>query len=202
MPQLEMVIPPAKQLRFRYATEAPGSHGFLRGKSSHKRGNSIHFDELEYKISEKITENSLTTNGNDTIKDFPTVKLLNYVGEAFIQCSLYQVESDDHKDPLPHYHKLFENNDRMENYHRIRVSCESGYVAQFKNLSVVQTSRKSIKIASLNEQASKVNINQVRLCFQAFEKIYPGCQDTSSVYSQMQREICDPIYSEPINNMS
>lgn len=99
-PYLEIIEQPIEKFRFRYLTEMRGTHGSLLGKS---------------------------TNRNKKIYTYPTCQLMNYTGDAIIQCSL------NHADTLNlrhHSHTLVVGKDKNGiKYPHIEVSPAKGYKA-------------------------------------------------------------------------
>lgn len=123
----------------------------------------------------------------------------------------------------PHSHSLVirSGNDPKQDKkdpHEVTVSRSHGYSAVFQAMGIIHTARRFIetelleKLISRNvfkfgraltaleleklklkakKEAADMNLNQVSLCFEAFE------QRDGKWF-----EICDPVYSAPINNMS
>ncbi|KAH8395532.1 hypothetical protein KR222_000567, partial [Zaprionus bogoriensis] len=180
---LHIAEQPVEKFRFRYKSEMHGTHGSLNG-----------------------------INSKRTPKTFPEVMLRNYKGPAVIRCSLFQTNLDS-----PHSHQLVVRKDERDvcDPHDLHVSQERGYVAQFINMGIIHTAKKYIfdellkkkqdrlvfqmgrrelstkQIQELHQEtereAKDMNLNQVRLCFEAF-KI-----DTWT-------PIAAPVFSNPINN--
>jgi nuclear factor NF-kappa-B p105 subunit len=178
-----------ENFRFRYQSEMHGTHGQLLGrKKQHQK------------------------------KTFPTVELKNYAGNADIVCLLYQVTKDG--SGKVHSHKLVvKQNDReVSDPHVIKVSPQNGYAAVFQGMGIIHTVQKhsadellrkkieeyeygmnakatedSIRQfrSEANREAKSINLNQVALCFKAYSTGVEG-----------RREICAPVFSTPINNMS
>lgn len=184
--ELRIIEQPVEKFRFRYKSEMHGTHGSLNG-----------------------------VNSKRTPKTYPEVELRNFHGRAIIRCSLFQTNLES-----PHSHQLVvrkEDNDICDP-HELEVSPDSGYVAQFQNMGIIHTAKKFIveelyikKKARLcfelgredlstkeefelrkqtEKEAKDMNLNQVRLCFEAF-KI-----EDNNTYSR----IAKPIYTHPINN--
>ncbi|XP_068154298.1 nuclear factor NF-kappa-B p110 subunit [Drosophila tropicalis] len=183
---LQIAEQPVEKFRFRYKSEMHGTHGSLNGANSKR-----------------------------TPKTFPEVMLLNYTGPAVIRCSLFQTNLDS-----PHSHQLVVRKDERDvcDPHDLHVSQERGYVAQFINMGIIHTAKKYIfdellkkkqdrlvfqmnrrelstkQIQELHQEtereAKDMNLNQVRLCFEAF-KI--GENNTWT-------QIAAPVFSNPINN--
>lgn len=190
-PCLTMTEEPVNKFRFRYISEMHGTHGSLTGPSTSR-----------------------------TKKTFPSVHLHNFYGEATIRCSLFQIQKFSHEMPTPHSHSLVirSGNEDKKDPHEIIVSPAHGYTAVFQGMGIIHTARKYIepellsKLTSRAEfklgrpltalelekfklkakkEAAEMNLNQVTLCFEAFER-----------RNGEWFEICRPIFSVPINNMS
>ncbi|RZF41443.1 hypothetical protein LSTR_LSTR000157 [Laodelphax striatellus] len=189
-PYLKIIEEPANQFRFRYKSEMQGTHGAILG--------------------EKATKGE---------KTFPTVKLFNYEGEAVIRCTLYTAEN---KRRRPHVHRLvgkLSGRAEKDDPHDLRVGQRVDYTASFQNLVIIHTAKKvlvdellskkkriaearfarklSIEKSLLEkmrleaeQDAKGMNMNSVSLKFEAF-----------SLVNQQYIQICDPVYSQPINNM-
>ncbi|XP_055688196.1 nuclear factor NF-kappa-B p110 subunit isoform X3 [Lutzomyia longipalpis] len=183
-PYLIITHQPVDKFRFRYKSEMHGSHGCL--VSSYK---------------------------DRARKYFPTAELRGFNGEAIIRCSLYQADTKQ-----PHSHKLVVRNGDEDNEdpHDVEVG-PGAYQAEFKGMGIIHTAKKNIveelyrKLKTCEEAKGKLfserddrklreiatkeeknmNLNQVRLCFEAFAKDSMG-----ALY-----EICEPVFSIPINNM-
>ncbi|EDW15839.1 nuclear factor NF-kappa-B p110 subunit [Drosophila mojavensis] len=183
---LHIAEQPVEKFRFRYKSEMHGTHGSLNG-----------------------------INSKRTPKTFPEVILRNYNGPAVIRCSLFQTNLDS-----PHSHQLVVRKDERDvcDPHDLRVSQERGYVAQFINMGIIHTAKKFIfdellkkkkdrlvfkmgrrelstkQVQELHQEtereAKDMNLNQVRLCFEAFK-----IED-----NQTWTPIAAPVYSNPINN--
>ncbi|TDG48850.1 hypothetical protein AWZ03_004753 [Drosophila navojoa] len=183
---LHIVEQPVEKFRFRYKSEMHGTHGSLNG-----------------------------INSKRTPKTFPEVMLRNYNGPAVIRCSLFQTNLDS-----PHSHQLVVRKDERDvcDPHDLHVSQERGYVAQFINMGIIHTAKKFIfdellkkkkdrlvfkmgrrelstkQVQELHQEtereAKEMNLNQVRLCFEAFK-----IED-----NQTWTPIAAPVYSNPINN--
>lgn len=187
-PYLTMVEEPVEKFRFRYKSEMHGTHGSLSGRSS-----------------------------SSTKKTFPTVQLNNFHGQATVRCTLSQLPSFRNPRPAPHSHSLVIRlgNDDKKDPHEIKVSQAQGYLAVFQGMGIIHTARKFIEdelfakfLARMEfertqaidkdalkcwakREATEMNLNQVCLCFEAFEQ-----------NGNDWIRITDPIYSKPINNMS
>ncbi|XP_055907309.1 nuclear factor NF-kappa-B p110 subunit-like [Eupeodes corollae] len=185
--QLILHEEPTEKFRFRYKSEMHGTHGSLNGQRSEKNR-----------------------------KTFPEVELKNFTGQGVIRCSLYQTNLDK---PSPHSHQLVVRKDDMDECdpHDVYVSPEKGYIARFENMGIIHTAKKNICDAlyakkkqkmkfemgltelsqrqekTLRDEAERegkhMNLNQVRLCFEAFKIVDGGWM-----------KICEPIFSRPINN--
>lgn len=154
-------------------------------------------------------------------KKYPTVVLHAYhSSEAYIRCTLFQVEKPGRLTVRrPHSHKLVIKRRSSEECdpHVVTVNRESGFQAVFQGMGIIHTAKKDIpdelvpkmiKIEEYNrqsgltdfdierlrrealEEAKSMNLNQVCLCFQAFASVNGNWQ-----------EICDPVYSQTINNI-
>lgn len=185
---MTIVEEPVEKFRFRYKSEMHGTHGSLLGRSS-----------------------------SSAKKTFPTVQLNNYCGQALIRCTISQLPTYQNPRPSPHSHSLVirEGTEDRKDPHERFVSPSQGYQAAFQGMGIIHTARKFIedelykkfearalfeRTHPVNEadlrtmakrEASEMNLNQVCLCFEAFEQVEGGWAP-----------ICDPIYSRPINNMS
>lgn len=122
---------------------------------------------------------------------------------------------------MPHSHKLVVRNgdEDREDPHDVVVSPTIGFHAEFRGMGIIHTAKKNIaeelfkklktsreaergedltarEEAQVREKAMKeeknMNLNTVRLCFQCFVKDASG----------QLRELCKPVYSQAINNMS
>lgn len=187
-PFLEITEQPIDKFRFRYKSEMHGTHGMLTGQHSKKT--------------------------------FPSVRLRNCSGEALIRCSLYQILKPGHEIPFPHSHSLVVRcgNEDKKDPHEVMVSQLHGYKATFQGMGIIHTARRFIedelfeKLVSkaefelgrqlhkhekdtLRSKAKKhstdMNLNQVSLCFEAYER-------ANGKWTQL----CEPIFSNPINNLS
>ncbi|XP_055902167.1 nuclear factor NF-kappa-B p110 subunit-like [Eupeodes corollae] len=189
-PQLVILEHPVDKFRFRYKSEMHGTHGSLTGSRSAKHK-----------------------------KTYPEVELRNFNKSGIIRCSLYQTNLTK---PSLHSHLLVvhkEDND-VSDPHDVRVSPESGYIVRFENMGIIHTAKKDVakellqkkihkqkfdlqrdgmsthEIKSLRDEADReaklMNLNQVCLCFEAFE-----CTDDTKQF----KRICEPVYSNPINNL-
>nr|NP_996187.1 relish, isoform D [Drosophila melanogaster]AAF07932.1 transcription factor maternal isoform [Drosophila melanogaster]AAS65132.1 relish, isoform D [Drosophila melanogaster] len=186
VPQLRIVEQPVEKFRFRYKSEMHGTHGSLNGANSKR-----------------------------TPKTFPEVTLCNYDGPAVIRCSLFQTNLDS-----PHSHQLVVRKDDRDvcDPHDLHVSKERGYVAQFINMGIIHTAKKYIfeelckkkqdrlvfqmnrrelshkQLQELHQEtereAKDMNLNQVRLCFEAFK-----IEDNGAWVP-----LAPPVYSNAINN--
>lgn len=180
--------------RFRYQSEMHGTHGSLMGQSY-----------------EKLSK---------TKKSFPSVVLRNYSGsDAFIRCTLFQVERESQPLRRPHSHKLVikrQGSEEQCDPHLLQAS--HGQPVIFQGMGIIHTAKKDIinelvpKMRRLQEyetqrdltqmelerikkraaeEAKTMNLNQACLCFQAFGV------NNSGVWG----ELCKPVYSQPINNI-
>ncbi|XP_067633641.1 nuclear factor NF-kappa-B p110 subunit-like isoform X2 [Eurosta solidaginis] len=171
---------------------------------------------FRYKSEMHGTHGSLNgANSKRTPKTFPEVELYNYKGKAEIRCSLFQTNLES-----PHSHQLVVRKDETDicDPHRLTVSPERGYVAQFQNMGIIHTAKKFIfdellrkkqdrlkfdlgrnelstkEVQELHKETEKeskeMNLNQVRLCFEAFK------ENDDNTYSR----IAAPVFSNPINN--
>ncbi|KAH8351195.1 hypothetical protein KR084_010091, partial [Drosophila pseudotakahashii] len=186
VPQLRIVEQPVEKFRFRYKSEMHGTHGSLNGANSKR-----------------------------TPKTFPEVSLCNYDGNAVIRCSLFQTNLDS-----PHSHQLVVRKDERDvcDPHDLHVSKDRGYVAQFINMGIIHTAKKYIfeelckkkqdrlvfqmnrrelstkQLQELHQEtereAKDMNLNQVRLCFEAFK-----IEDNGTWVP-----LAPPVYSNAINN--
>lgn len=190
-PQMTITEEPINKFRFRYISEMHGTHGSLTGQSTSR-----------------------------TKKTFPSIHLHNFYGEATIRCSLFQIQKFGHEMALPHSHSLVirSGNEDKKDPHEVIVSPSHGYSAVFQGMGIIHTARKFIEQELLNKlisraefktgraltmlesekfklkakkEATDMNLNQVSLCFEAFER-----------RNGEWIEICRPVYSTPINNMS
>lgn len=181
---------PVNKFRFRYISEMHGTHGSLTGLSTSR-----------------------------TKKTFPSVYLHNFYGEATIRCSLFQIQKFNHEMATPHSHSLVirTGNEDKKDPHEVIVSPSHGYSAVFQGMGIIHTARKFIELELVGKlisraefklgrtltllelekfklkakkEATNMNLNQVSLCFEAFER-----------RNGEWMEICPPIYSAPINNM-
>ncbi|XP_017018545.1 nuclear factor NF-kappa-B p110 subunit [Drosophila kikkawai] len=186
VPQLRIVEQPVEKFRFRYKSEMHGTHGSLNGANSKR-----------------------------TPKTFPEVTLCNYDGPAVIRCSLFQTNLDS-----PHSHQLVVRKDERDvcDPHDLHVSKDRGYVAQFINMGIIHTAKKYIfdelfkkkqdrlvfqmnrrelstrQLQELHQETERetkdMNLNQVRLCFEAFK-----VEENGSWVP-----LAPPAFSNPINN--
>lgn len=190
-PFLSIVEQPVTKFRFRYKSEMHGTHGSLTGQSTSR-----------------------------TKKTFPTVHLHNFYGEALIRCTLYQISKPGHEFPSPHSHSLVirTGNEDKKDPHVQTVSHSHGYTAVFQGMGIIHTARRYIEEELLSKlvaqtefregrqltlleterlklkakkDSTDMNLNQVSLCFEAFEK-----------RNGQWIEICKAVNSTPINNMS
>lgn len=195
-PQIELSVPhlvileqPVDKFRFRYQSEMHGTHGSLMGVNTEK-----------------------------SKKTFPSVELRGFQGEAKIRCSLFQVDPSKR---AAHSHHLVIKSGEIDliDPHDIDVNAETGYVAMFQGMGIIHTAKKNIaeelckkikrqRAVEMNreislreehqlqkeavEMAKTMNLNQVCLCFQAFQ-VDP--------VSGMWQQLCEPVYSNAINNM-
>ncbi|XP_011189636.1 nuclear factor NF-kappa-B p110 subunit [Zeugodacus cucurbitae] len=184
--ELRILEHPVEKFRFRYKSEMHGTHGSLNGANSKR-----------------------------TPKTFPEVELCNFNGKAVIRCSLFQTNLES-----PHSHQLVVRKDDTDicDPHSLIVSPERGYVAQFQNMGIIHTAKKFIFDELLNKkmnrlkfelardelttkevqelhketekESKEMNLNQVRLCFEAFK------MEDDGIYTR----IAAPVYTNPINN--
>lgn len=188
---LSIAEEPVNKFRFRYASEMHGTHGSLTGQTTSR-----------------------------TKKTYPSVQLHNFYGEATIRCSLFQIQKFKHEMATPHSHTLVirQGNEDRKDPHEVVVSPANDYVAVFQGMGIIHTARKHIEqelLAKLiaraefrwgraltplemeklklkaKKESTDMNLNQVTLCFEAFER-----------RNGEWIEICQPIYSTAINNMS
>lgn len=195
-PQIELSVPhlvileqPVDKFRFRYQSEMHGTHGSLMG---------VHTEKSK--------------------KTFPSVELRGFQGEAKIRCSLFQVDPSKR---AAHSHHLVIKSGEIDliDPHDIEVNAETGYVAMFQGMGIIHTAKKNIaeelckkikrqRAVEMNreislreehqlqkeaaEMAKTMNLNQVCLCFQAFQ-VDPA--------SGLWQQLCEPVYSNAINNM-
>lgn len=186
--QLILHEEPTEKFRFRYKSEMHGTHGSLNGQRSEKNK-----------------------------KTFPEVELKNFHGLGVIRCSLYQTNLDK-PSPHSHQLVVRKDEMDECDPHDVYVSPEKGYIARFENMGIIHTAKKNICDAlyakkkqrmkfelgittelsqrqekTLRDEAERegkhMNLNQVRLCFEAFKIVEGGWV-----------KICEPIYSRPINN--
>lgn len=190
-PFLRIIEQPVNKFRFRYKSEMHGTHGSLTGQ---------------------------TTARNK--KTFPSVQLHNFYDQATIRCTLYQIPRSDTGKSSPHSHSLVIRNgnvDKKDPHEKI-VSPVNGYVASFQGMGIIHTARRFIQEelrekliesfkfrngrsptqlemekfdARAKIEAADMNLNQVTLCFEAFRY-------QNGAWAQ----ICAPVFSSPINNMS
>lgn len=186
-PFLVITEQPVEKFRFRYKSEMHGTHGSLTG----------------------ITTNRVR-------KSYPSVHLENFSGEAMIRCLLYQ--SNDQI--FPHSHSLVVRKDNADQKdpHDVIVTSATGYTAVFQGMGIIHTAKKFI-IDELSDKLNRqlyfekqrpitelekeklrrqaitksrgMDMNKVCLCFKAYRRI-----------DGKYEEICEPILSNPINNMS
>ncbi|XP_068631520.1 nuclear factor NF-kappa-B p110 subunit-like [Battus philenor] len=173
-PYLRIVEQPQNHFRFRYRSEMLGTHGCLLGKNS----------------------------GSNKTKTHPAVELVNYSGQARIRCRLAQHNNSDE-----HPHKLLE--DDQDRDVSAKVPEHGSYKVGFPGMGIIHTAKKDVpqllfkkyeskmKNASDYERALRshceniaknINLNIVRLRFSAHDIL-------------TDKEICPPIFSEPIHNM-
>lgn len=189
VPHLVILEQPVDKFRFRYQSEMHGTHGSLMGVRTEK-----------------------------SKKTFPTVELRGFQGDAKIRCSLFQV--DPNKRSAHSHNLVIKSGDiDLNDPHDIDVNAETGYVAMFQGMGIIHTAKKNIaeelckkmkrqRNVEMNreltlreehqmqkeaaEMAKTMNLNQVCLCFQAFQ--------VDSV-SGRWTELCQPVYTNAINNM-
>ncbi|XP_005178672.1 nuclear factor NF-kappa-B p110 subunit [Musca domestica] len=183
---LRILEQPVEKFRFRYKSEMHGTHGSLNGANSQR-----------------------------TTKSFPEIELCDYKEPAIIRCSLFQANRDS-----PHSHQLVVRKDDHDicDPHELKVSQQTGFFVEFKNMGIIHTAKKFIVEELLKKkrkrlqfelgrdnlttkeqqelsiqtekEAKDMNLNQVRLCFEAFG------------YDQNNKciPIAAPVYSNTINN--
>ncbi|CAH2071559.1 unnamed protein product, partial [Iphiclides podalirius] len=176
-PFLRILEQPQNHFRFRYRSEMIGTHGCLLGKSF----------------------------ASNKTKTYPTVELINYAGKARIRCRLAQ-----HDNREEHPHKLLE--DDQDSDVSAKVPEEGSYKVRFPGMGIIHTAKKDVPqllfkkfetilrsnpTKSFDERALRakcenvaknINLNIVRLKFSAHDIL-------------TDKEICDPVFSEPIHNM-
>ncbi|XP_045446930.1 nuclear factor NF-kappa-B p110 subunit [Melitaea cinxia] len=172
-PELRIVEQPHNYFRFRYRSEMLGTHGSLQGKSS-------------------------TTNKPKT---HPAVELKNFSGKALIRCTLARHDSSEE-----HPHKLLE--DDLDRDVSSILPHHGSYRVAFSGMGIIQTAKKDIASilykkyvtapnspynenklrAQCEKEAKSINLNIVRLKFTAHDLV-------------TEKEICPPVFSEPIHNM-
>lgn len=188
---LEIIVMPIDKFRFRYKSEMHGTHGSLTGQGASR-----------------------------PTKRYPTVRLNNFDGEALIRCSLYQIPKSKEKSPSPHSHSLIirNGNEDRKDPHEISVNHTNDYTAIFQGMGIIHTARsyienelfqkfvhrkefelgreltqlesETLRTTARNEK-EEMNLNQVTLCFEAL-----------TYREEKWNKICEPIFSNPINNMS
>ncbi|XP_073942826.1 nuclear factor NF-kappa-B p110 subunit-like isoform X1 [Choristoneura fumiferana] len=171
-PYLRIIEQPQNHFRFRYKSEMVGTHGCILGKTSSKA------------------------------KTHPTVELVNYKMNALIRCRLAQHGKDDE-----HPHQLLEDEQEACDVSAM-VPMDRSYRVGFPGMGIIHTAKKDVanllynkysknapkpcsyeKLKALCEsQAKTINLNIVRLRFSAHDP-------------QTDKEICEPVFSEPIHNM-
>lgn len=139
-PYLSILLQPAQRARFRYESEMQGKHGSIIGLID-RYDDDENKKDLTQKIGEKLRNKLFESKRPGRQKMYPTVQLHNFVGEAKIRCSLYQVGR-----PFKHYHTFFYPK-RTE----IMVSSKSKYRAVFDGLSITHTARKAIDIVIMQK---------------------------------------------------
>lgn len=202
-PHLVILEQPVDKFRFRYQSEMHGTHGSLMGSRTEK-----------------------------SKKTFPTVELRGYSGEAKVRCSLYQVDPQRRAPHSHHLviksgeldlidpHDLDVGGAAGAAEPSEGVGGDGKYVATFQGMGIIHTAKKFIaeelykklrkhRLCELNREptereeqqmqkeaavmARTMNLNQVCLCFRAY-RVEPG--------TGRWVPICEPVYSNPINNMS
>lgn len=187
-PFLEITEQPIDKFRFRYKSEMHGTHGMLTGQHSKKT--------------------------------YPSVRLRNFNGDALIRCSLHQIVKSNQEIPFPHSHSLVVRcgNDDKKDPHEMMVSQIQDYKATFQGMGIIHTARRFIEDelfeklltkaefesggeltkehhdilrSKAKKHSSDMNLNQVSLCFEAYERS-----------NGKWIRICDPVFSTPINNLS
>lgn len=130
-------------------------------------------------------------------KTWPTIQVINYTGEVLIRVSLVSKDTP----PRPHPHSLV-GKDCMNGICQVRVNPETQMSACFSNLGIQCVKRKEVSGALLDRknlgidpyntfkdsdpQAVDIDLNIVRLCFEAF--ISQGNQHLA----------LEPVLSHPI----
>lgn len=131
---MEILKQPVEKFRFRYQSEMQGTHGAVSAQK--------------------------TSNSSVSEREFPSVFLHNFDGEAIIRCSLYQVpptissapsNSPLHEPkkvvhPSPHTHLLVvrDENEKKNDPHEVKVNSKIGYTAVFRGMGIIHTERKNI----------------------------------------------------------
>lgn len=149
-------------------------------------------------------------NSEKSKKTWPTVRLNNFIGQAILICYLCQIGNE-----LAHPHSLVvRHGSKIEKI----VSKSNNYEAEFKKMCIINTKRRKAQDKlfkklveqsefrnghrlnrkdriGLREEAKKclkdMDFKQVRLCFEAYHWI-----------DKKRVRLCDPVYSEPINDAS
>lgn len=208
-PYLSIVLQPAQRARFRYESEMQGKHGSIMGIIDRYDDDDSKKD-LTQKIREKLREKICKNKRTGRQKEYPTVQLHNFDGEARIRCSLYQVGR-----PFKHYHTFYYP-DRSEvtvsNKHKHK------YFAVFDGLSITHTAKRSIDAIMMQKQ---------ELAFQRKKGRKPSPGDKQKLLTEAKKEaalvdlnkVClrfdaeqfvdgkwisigQPIYSKPIYSTS
>lgn len=196
-PFLQILEEPVEKFRFRYRSEMTGTHGSLNGERSVK--------------SREIT--------------YPSVKLLNFEGNAIIRCSIYQNDCRN-QDMKPHAHRLVKRNSskqEIEDPHDIQVDSSNNYTAIFRSMGIIHTARKHIvvelikkKIKLQQEYIARHEDNSRGLTEEEELKIKRDAENESRTINLnvvclrfeaftkvngIYYLICDPVYSRSINNL-
>ncbi|XP_048007290.1 nuclear factor NF-kappa-B p110 subunit isoform X2 [Leguminivora glycinivorella] len=172
-PFLRIVEQPQDYFRFRYRSEMVGTHGCLLGKTS-------------------------TTS---KVKTHPMVELVNWHKRALIRCRLAQ-----HLKPEEHPHQLLEDEQEDRDV-SAEVPERGSYRVNFAGMGIIHTAKKDVPgllfkkykerqgkdmdnrelMTYCETEARGLNLNIVRLRFSAHD-------------IETDREICAPVFSEPIHN--
>ncbi|XP_039254774.1 dorsal-related immunity factor Dif-like [Styela clava] len=136
-------------------------------------------------------------NTNSDRKTWPTIQVINYTGEVVIRVSLVSKDTP----PRPHPHSLV-GKDCSNGICQVRVNPETQMTACFSNLGIQCVKRKEVSGAlqerqklgvdpfntfkDSDPQAVDIDLNIVRLCFEAF------------ISQGNQHLVLDPVLSKPI----
>ncbi|KAF4527941.1 hypothetical protein B566_EDAN012834 [Ephemera danica] len=189
-PYLVITEQPQDKFRFRYVSEMHGTHGCIMG-----------------------------INKSRVHKTYPTVELKNWNTEATIRCSLSSIDFN-HRVAHPHILVAKIGAQEKPEPHDIVVPNKNGFKAEFQSIGIIHTARKNVEDALVekrtkrmmeelgnntkltqiqqsqiqeraHEDATKINLNSVCLCFEALVRDEKGAI----------HPICPPVYSDPIHNM-